>query len=82
MTSWESQDWISLEKADRRRSLNFDRLEGAWLAVSNARLTAYRKALPVEWAAGKETIDQALSLIAQVRDNLVSALQEVLRVLR
>lgn len=66
----------------RGRALNFDRLEGAWLAVSNARLTAYRKALPVEWAAAKETIDQALSLIAQVRDNLVSALREVWRVLR
>ncbi len=65
----------------RGKPLNFERFAGAWLAVSNERLSAYRAALPAAWAAAHSTADGALNHIARVRDNIELALQEVRRVL-
>jgi len=61
--------------------LNFDRLAGAWLAVTDERLSAYRGALPEAWNSAGNYADQALRYIGQVRDNVEAALQEVRRAL-
>ena len=66
----------------RGKALNFDRLAGAWAAITNARLAVYRGALPGEWNAAGETADKALKHIAAVRDNLAAAVQEIARVLQ
>lgn len=66
----------------RGRALDFNRLAGAWAAITDARLTAYRGALPSEWNDAAETADKALKHIAAVRDNLALALQEIARVLK
>ena len=66
----------------RGKALSFDRLAGAWAAVTDARLAEYRAALPVEWNAASDSADAALSHVAAVRDNLDMALQEVARVLQ
>lgn len=61
------------------KPMNFDRLAGAWLAVTNERLAAYRAALPDAWNSASQHADQALMYIGQVRDNIEAALQEVRR---
>jgi hypothetical protein len=61
--------------------LNFDRFAGAWLAVTDVRLAAYRAALPEEWNSVSQYADEALGYVGQVRDNVEAALQEVRRAL-
>lgn len=63
------------------KNLDFSRIEGAWRAISDARLCEYRQSLPITWSDGRATAENALSYIAQVRENIVSALAEVRRVL-
>lgn len=63
------------------KALNFDRFAGAWLAVTDERLAAYRAALPEAWNSAGKYADQALGYIGQVRDNVDAALQEVRRAL-
>jgi hypothetical protein len=63
------------------KAVNFDRFAGAWLAVTNERLVAYRAALPDAWNAASQHADEALLYIGQVRDNIEAALQEVRRVI-
>jgi hypothetical protein len=63
------------------KAVNFDRFAGAWLAVTDERLAAYRAALPDEWNSAGQHADQALLYIGQVRDNIEAALQEVRRVI-
>lgn len=66
----------------RGKSVNFDRLMGAWAAITDARLSAYRRALPKEWNVAMKSADNALKQIAAVRDNLEPALQEIASVLQ
>lgn len=61
------------------KTVNFDRFAGAWLAVTDERLVAYRAALPDAWNSANQHADQALLHIGQVRDNIEAALQEVRR---
>lgn len=61
--------------------VNFDRFAGAWLAVTDERLAAYRAALPDAWNVANQHAEQALLYIGQVRDNIEPALQEVRRAL-
>ena len=66
----------------RGKAIDLNRLAGAWAAISDARLAAYRGALPTEWNAALDSADKALSHIAAVKDNLEPALQEIVRVLQ
>lgn len=66
----------------RGKTLNFDRLRGAWATITDARLAVYRSALPREWNEAGEIADKALRYVASVRDNLKMALQEIERVLQ
>ena len=65
----------------RGKELNFERVAGAWTAVTDVRLSEYRGVLPTEWDAASDSANAALSHIAAVRDNLDMALQEIARVL-
>ncbi len=86
---WETGSLQSFKQAPRHlfsaqlcgKEVNFDRLAGAWLAITDERLTAYRVALPHEWNSAGQYADQALRYIGQVRDNIEAALQEVRRVI-
>lgn len=60
---------------------NFSRIMGAWQAVSDARLQEYRQALPPAWINGSDAANEILAYIAQVRENIKPALDEVARVL-
>jgi len=86
---WEIGSLASLKQTQRHlfseqlrgKPVNFDRLAGAWLAVTDERLAVYRAALPDTWSAAAQHSDRALLYIAQVRDNIEAALQEVGRAL-
>lgn len=65
----------------RGRPLNLDRFAGAWLGITNERLSQYRSALPPAWNDADERAARCLEYIAQVRDNIEAALREVRRVL-
>jgi hypothetical protein len=61
-------------------NLNFAPIEQAWRGVGDARLQEYRNSVPHHWAAAV-AVDDAISLIQGVRDNITAALAEVRRVL-
>lgn len=66
----------------RSKRIDMDRLTRAWAALTDARLGMYRGALPREWDEASGTADNAIELIAGVRDNLAKSMQEVMRVLQ
>jgi len=66
----------------RGKALNFDRLAGAWAAISDARLARYRSTLPSEWRGAGEVVEKVLNHVAAVRENLTAAMQEIARVLQ
>ncbi|TKB71752.1 MAG: hypothetical protein E8D46_16630 [Nitrospira sp.] len=86
---WEISSLESIKRTPRHlfseqlcgKAVNFDRFAGAWLAVTNERLAAYRAALPDAWNAANQDADRALMYIGQVRDNIEAALEEVRRVI-
>jgi hypothetical protein len=86
---WEKSSLESFKRTPRHlffeqlrgKAVNFDRFAGAWLAVTDNRLEAYRTALPDAWNAAKQDANDALMYIGQVRDNIEAALQEVRRVI-
>lgn len=59
-----------------------NRLSAAWEAIPDARLEQYRAALPIEWLSDNRVAEKTLSYIAQVRDNMKAAIQEIARVLQ
>lgn len=61
---------------------DFNRLMGAWRALSDARLQEYRQALPPVWQGDGRVIDETLGYLASVRDNIEPALAEVARVMK
>ena len=61
------------------KAADFNRLKGAWQAITDARLQEYRNALPPEWTDDGGVAGEALGYIAQVRDNIDMALAEVTR---
>lgn len=63
------------------KTMNFERLTGAWLAVSDGRLNEYRQALPPEWNSAADVADEILRYVAKVRENIRPTLAEVERVL-
>jgi hypothetical protein len=63
------------------KGLAFDRLIGAWAVVTDARLTAYREALPPSWAAADPVLDRAMEYIAELRQHVPAVIDEVMRVL-
>lgn len=87
---WETGSLESFRRAQshlfvdqlRGKALNFDRLSGAWLALSDERLRAYRAALPPEWAQADDTAVKAIRHVTEVRNNLARAMQEIVRVLQ
>jgi hypothetical protein len=60
--------------------VDLNRLEGAWRGISDARLAAYRRAIPLAWADDGGTAGEALDYIAQVRNNIDLAVAEVVRI--
>jgi hypothetical protein len=63
------------------RPFDLSRFEGAWRALTDARLLEYRNALPEIWTADSDVANKTLSYIAQIRDNISPALAEIGRVL-
>jgi len=64
------------------KSLRFERLEGAWKAISEHRISEYGSALPPEWLAQGSAALDALGYIAEIKKRMDEALSEVSRVLQ
>ncbi len=64
----------------RGKTLDFSRFVGAWQAISDRRLVAYRDSLPSTWQAEAAT-NESLTMIKDVRDNIQGCAQELRRVL-
>lgn len=62
------------------KEVNFSPIEAAWAGISDGRLQQYRDTVPDQWTVGAD-VDDAISLIAGVRDNISGSLAEVRRVL-
>ena len=64
-----------------KKGCGFQSVKGCLAAITDARLQEYGNALPPEWTNDGGVAGEALGYIAQVRDNIDSALAEVARVL-
>jgi len=65
----------------RHRGIDFDAIRSAWESLSDARIGAYLRAVPDEWAAAIGVVQSAQSLIGNARDNMDGCIVEVQRVL-
>lgn len=64
----------------RGRSLDFSDVERSWWALSDARLDAYVKGLPPEWADAR--VQEAVDLLRDARQNVDGCTAEMRRVLQ
>jgi hypothetical protein len=63
---------------------DFARLVGAWEAIDDARLSAYRAALPPQWTPAAQeahTADRAIDFLRDLRHHIRPAMREILRTL-
>lgn len=60
---------------------DYARLIGAWEAIDDHRIAAYRAALPLEWSTNPDAADTAIVFLKELRDNVRPAMQEILRTL-
>lgn len=84
LTAMGAPDGHILRPGLRGKLPDFARLIGAWEAIDDVRLSAYRAALPREWTPTAEeahTADAALGLLRDLRNNLRPAIQEITRTL-
>ncbi len=61
----------------RGRDFDLDRLVGAFDAISDDRLTEYGDALPEEWVGDGLVLNRILEYIAELRDHVDAAAEEV-----
>lgn len=79
--------WLSFEdghvfyKPLKGKPIDLSRLQNGWAGISDARLTEFQQALPVEWRPDSENVGAALNLIRDIRANMVPSIQEVMRIL-
>ena len=62
--------------------LDFDAIQGLWVAISDTRLLEYRDAIPPEWNEALPTVAEALDRVRNARDNFDGVIIEIRRVLR
>jgi hypothetical protein len=62
-------------------AIDYAPIKAAWTGITDQRLAGYRQALPPEWMGSAASIDSAISLIRDARDNIDGCLVEVNRVL-
>jgi len=60
---------------------DFSRVRDGWKGLSDARLLEYESAIPAEWSAAAGTVQAALKLIRDARDNIDGCIKEIERVL-
>jgi len=63
----------------RGEKLDLDRLDGAFDIVTGERLSEYREALPREWIRDRASVDQILGYIAELKEKLPLAINELLK---
>ena len=66
----------------RPQHLDFGRLRGLWLGLSDSRLEECRLAIPHEWDESLNAVDRALDRIQNARENIDDVIAEVQRVLQ
>ena len=81
-------DWLNkpdghiFYKGLKKRDLDVSVLPRIWFGVSDARLAEYRAAIPPEWCRALPAVDEALTQIANARDNIDGVIAEIERVLK
>jgi len=66
----------------RGKPIELDRFSGAFAAISDRRLSEYRVALPGEWVGDGVALNKILDYIAELRDNIERAIEELKGALR
>lgn len=66
----------------KKTSPSLDRITAALKSIGDERLSAYAEAVPPEWIEDGACLDDTISFVRQVRDNVDAAAQEVLRALK
>ncbi len=66
----------------RGRVIDFGAIRDTWQGLSDARISDYGSAVPVEWSTATNFVETALELIKNARDNIDACILEIQRVLR
>ena len=66
----------------RGRQVDYATIRQAWAALTDAQVTSYGDAVPQDWAVAAGSVQSALKLIRDVRDNIDDCVKELQRVLR
>jgi hypothetical protein len=66
----------------RGSALDFDRLTGAFEAITAGRLTEYRQALPEEWVGEGQAAGRIMEYIAQLKENIKPAINRLTEALQ
>lgn len=64
------------------KDLQFERFTAAWTGITDARLAAYKDALPITWESAFPVVDQAVSYLSELRQHVPAVLEEVRRILQ
>ncbi len=64
------------------RQIDYEPVRQAWAGLSDAQISSYGDAIPMEWPGAMESVASALQLIKDARDNIDACLTEIQRVLR
>jgi HipA-like kinase len=65
----------------RGRQVDYVTIRQAWAALTDAQVTSYGDAVPQDWAVAAGSVQTALRLIRDVRDNIDDCIKELERVL-
>lgn len=64
-----------------KRPIDFMIIRDRWRGLPDARVDEYVHAIPPEWAAASDSVNAAVSLIKEARDNIDACITEVQRIL-
>ena len=74
-------DHVFVNHLRSRSPHHLQRISGKLAALPDSRITEYGKTLPASWTAHASTISTVLSFIADLRNNVTLAVQELERAL-
>jgi hypothetical protein len=65
----------------RRSMIDYGAIKASWMTITDDRLMAYERSVPLEWGAAAERVRAALGLIRDARTNVDACFAEIRRVL-
>jgi HipA-like kinase len=66
----------------QRREIDWNPIRQTWIDLSDARLSEYVDALPLQWSDATEAVEQAVNRVKGARENIDNGIAELIRILQ